>query len=87
MYFNKCNSAISKVLAETRNLSDIEVQRALLVAFPFHKSNVVAYREYGKEITRLTGRTLWPTGPTPEKKAAIAAKDNLTYNNNHELYS
>jgi hypothetical protein len=57
--FPKCSETVERILKETRNRPDIEVQRALIDAFPFHKSNIVAWRVYGKEIKRQSGRVMF----------------------------
>lgn len=50
---------VQRVLIEQRNRPDIEVQKALIDAFPYHRSNVVAWKTYGKEIFRQSKRKMF----------------------------
>lgn len=55
----KCLETVQRVLFETRNKPDIEVQQALIKAFPFSRANLPAWKVYGKEIYRQSKRKMF----------------------------
>lgn len=59
LFYDKCMKTVQRVLIEQRNRPDIEVQKALIDAFPYHRSNVVAWKTYGKEIFRQSKRKMF----------------------------
>jgi len=50
---------ITKILNDTRNKPDIEVQRALTAAFPGNVKDADQWREYGREIFKQSGRKMY----------------------------
>lgn len=62
-YFELCNEIVQRVLLDTKNQPEADIQRALIKAFPYHVSNLLAWNEYHKEITRQSGRIMAPAGP------------------------
>lgn len=58
-YQIKCKETVERVLKETRNLPDLQIQQALNKNFPFHRNNLSAWREYAKQIKELSGRAMY----------------------------
>jgi len=55
----KIKQVIADVVKSTRNLPDIDVQRALTKAAPFHRGHVAMWKKYGLEIFKQTGRKMY----------------------------
>ena len=69
--------SVSQTLKSTRNLPDIEIQRALIKSAPFHKGQVAMWRKYGQEIFKQTGRKMFgfdyndKNDPTVKRKKRV----------------
>ena len=50
---------VERVVKETRNMPDIDVQRALNKAAPFHPGQIALWKKYGEEIYRQTKRKMY----------------------------
>ena len=59
LYQAKCLETVQDVLKSTRNLPDIDVQRELIKKFPYHASNIVAWKAYKGEIFRQSNRRMF----------------------------
>lgn len=59
LYTDKAKETVAQVLKDTRNRPDIEIQKELTAAFPFHRNNLAAWKVYAAEIKKQSGRVMY----------------------------
>lgn len=63
LYQGKSIDVITEVLKQhppVTKYDNIDVQKALIKAFPFSRGNLIAWKTYGREIHRMTKMLMYP---------------------------
>ena len=57
-YEIKSREVVQALVPALRNKPDLECQRTIIKSFPFHHSNIVAWRAYFLAVYEITGRLM-----------------------------
>jgi len=71
----KIQQAVTRIVSETRNMPDTDIQKELIKQAPFHRGQIALWHQYGQEIFKQTGRKMFGLNyndkddPTIKRKA------------------